>query len=217
MALKQTQHLKLLQKLSPQQIQLMKLLQLPTVALEQRIKEELELNPALEEDDSLSDSEEVENEYDEVDNSDSEEVSDYEEKEVDKIDDGYELEDYMDAGDLDAYKYEISNRSADDEVFQTVVVEGPDFHSQLEEQLGLRDLTEKQFSIGLYLIDKNGVVRHQLINDFPLGRNVDEALRMVDALQFFEENGEVCPANWSKGAVGMKESHAGVADYLSKH
>ncbi|MDZ4664894.1 MAG: peroxiredoxin [Bacteroidota bacterium] len=70
---------------------------------------------------------------------------------------------------------------------------------------------------GLYLIDKNGVVRHQLINDFPLGRNVDEALRMVDALQFFEENGEVCPANWSKGAVGMKESHAGVADYLSKH
>ena len=154
MALKQTQHLKLLQKLSPQQIQLMKLLQLPTVALEQRIKEELELNPALEEDDSLSDSEEVENEYDEVDNSDSEEVSDYEEKEVDKIDDGYELEDYMDAGDLDAYKYEISNRSADDEVFQTVVVEGPDFHSQLEEQLGLRDLTEKQFSIGLYLIDK---------------------------------------------------------------
>jgi RNA polymerase sigma-54 factor len=86
----------------------MKLLQLPTVALEQRIKEELELNPALEEDNSeLSDSEEVENEYDEVDNSDSEEVSDYEEKEVDKIDDGYELEDYMDAGDLDAYKYEI--------------------------------------------------------------------------------------------------------------
>jgi len=70
---------------------------------------------------------------------------------------------------------------------------------------------------GLYLIDKNGIVRHQLVNDFPLGRNVDEALRMVDALQFFEENGEVCPANWSKGSVGMKESHAGVADYLSKH
>lgn len=70
---------------------------------------------------------------------------------------------------------------------------------------------------GLFLIDKNGVVRHQLINDFPLGRNVDEALRMVDALQFFETNGEVCPANWNKGSIGMKESHAGVADYLSKH
>ena len=70
---------------------------------------------------------------------------------------------------------------------------------------------------GLYLIDKNGVVRHQLINDLPLGRNVEETLRMVDALQFFEENGEVCPANWTKGSAGMKESHAGVADYLSKH
>ncbi|MEI6817739.1 MAG: peroxiredoxin [Bacteroidota bacterium] len=70
---------------------------------------------------------------------------------------------------------------------------------------------------GLYLIDKNGIVRHLLINDFPLGRNVDEALRMVDALQFFEENGEVCPANWHRGDVAMKESHAGVADYLAKH
>lgn len=70
---------------------------------------------------------------------------------------------------------------------------------------------------GLYLIDKNGVVRHQLINDLPLGRNVDEALRMVDALQFFEENGEVCPANWSKGKEGMVADHSGVAAYLGKH
>ncbi|NOY29826.1 MAG: peroxiredoxin [Planctomycetes bacterium] len=52
---------------------------------------------------------------------------------------------------------------------------------------------------GLYLIDKEGTVRHQLVNDLPLGRSVDEALRLVDALQFFEENGEVCPANWKKG------------------
>ncbi|MFT4601926.1 MAG: peroxiredoxin (alkyl hydroperoxide reductase subunit C) [Arenicella sp.] len=70
---------------------------------------------------------------------------------------------------------------------------------------------------GLFLIDKNGVVRHQLINDLPLGRNVDEALRMVDALSFFEENGEVCPANWSAGKAGMAASFDGVADYLSKH
>lgn len=70
---------------------------------------------------------------------------------------------------------------------------------------------------GLFLIDKNGVVMHQLINNFPLGRNVDEALRMVDALQFFEENGEVCPANWSKGSEGMKANHEGVADYLANH
>ena len=70
---------------------------------------------------------------------------------------------------------------------------------------------------GLYLIDKIGIVRHQLINDLPVGRNVDETLRMVDALQFFEENGEVCPANWTKGSEGLKETHAGVANYLSKH
>jgi peroxiredoxin (alkyl hydroperoxide reductase subunit C) len=70
---------------------------------------------------------------------------------------------------------------------------------------------------GLFLIDKNGTVMHQLVNMFPLGRNVDEALRMVDALQFFEENGEVCPANWHKGDEGMKANFEGVAEYLSAH
>lgn len=70
---------------------------------------------------------------------------------------------------------------------------------------------------GLFLIDKNGVVQHEVVNNFPLGRSVEEAIRMVDALQFFEENGEVCPANWVKGADGMKESHEGVADYLATH
>ena len=70
---------------------------------------------------------------------------------------------------------------------------------------------------GLFLIDKEGTVMHQVVNNFPLGRNVDEALRMVDALQFFEENGEVCPANWQKGSEGMKASFDGVAEYLSNH
>ena len=70
---------------------------------------------------------------------------------------------------------------------------------------------------GLFLIDKEGVIQHQVINNFPLGRSVDEALRMVDALQHFENNGEVCPANWNKGEEAMKESHEGVAKYLSKH
>ena len=70
---------------------------------------------------------------------------------------------------------------------------------------------------GLFLIDKNGIVMHQLVNNFPLGRNVDEALRMVDALQFFEQNGEVCPANWQKGEKGMVASFDGVAEYLSEH
>jgi len=70
---------------------------------------------------------------------------------------------------------------------------------------------------GLFLIDKDGIVRHELINDLPLGRNVQEAIRMVDALQYFEENGEVCPANWEKGKEAMKPTQDGVADYLSKH
>ena len=70
---------------------------------------------------------------------------------------------------------------------------------------------------GLFLIDKIGVVRHALINDLPLGRNVDEALRMLDALQFVEENGEVCPANWREGQDAMKPTAEGVAKYLSQH
>ena len=70
---------------------------------------------------------------------------------------------------------------------------------------------------GLFLIDKEGVVRHSTINDLPLGRNVDEALRMVDALQFTEEYGEVCPVNWNKGDDGMKPSAEGVAEYLANH
>ncbi|MCX7743250.1 MAG: peroxiredoxin [Flavobacteriales bacterium] len=70
---------------------------------------------------------------------------------------------------------------------------------------------------GLFLIDKNGIVQHELINNLPLGRNVDEAIRMVDALQYFEQKGEVCPANWQKGKEGMQATHGGVAEYLSKH
>jgi peroxiredoxin (alkyl hydroperoxide reductase subunit C) len=70
---------------------------------------------------------------------------------------------------------------------------------------------------GLFLIDKQGVVRHQLVNDMPLGRSVEEALRLVDALQFYEENGEVCPANWHKGDQGLKATQDGIRNYLGKH
>jgi peroxiredoxin (alkyl hydroperoxide reductase subunit C) len=66
-----------------------------------------------------------------------------------------------------------------------------------------------------FLIDKNGIVQHQVVNNLPLGRNVDEMLRMVDALQFFEENGEVCPAGWQKGDSGMPPTSEGVANFLS--
>ena len=70
---------------------------------------------------------------------------------------------------------------------------------------------------GLFLIDTHGVVRHQLVNDLPLGRSVDEALRILDALQFTEEHGEVCPANWRPGEDAMKPTADGVAAYLAKH
>lgn len=70
---------------------------------------------------------------------------------------------------------------------------------------------------GLFLIDKEGVVRHSTINDLPLGRNVEEVLRVVDALQYTEQHGEVCPANWKKGEEAMKPTAEGVASYLAKH
>lgn len=68
---------------------------------------------------------------------------------------------------------------------------------------------------GLFLIDANQIVRHATINDLPLGRNVDEALRVLDAIQYHEEHGEVCPANWKKGAKAMKATNEGVAGYLA--
>jgi peroxiredoxin (alkyl hydroperoxide reductase subunit C) len=70
---------------------------------------------------------------------------------------------------------------------------------------------------GSFLIDEEGNVRHQVVNDLPLGRNVDEMLRMVDALNFHQEHGEVCPAGWQEGKSGMNASPAGVAEYLSSH
>ncbi|MCM8528051.1 MAG: peroxiredoxin [Lentisphaeraceae bacterium] len=67
---------------------------------------------------------------------------------------------------------------------------------------------------GLFLIDKEGIVQHQVVNNLPLGRNVDEALRMVDALKFFEANGEVCPANWNEGDKAMKPTSEGLEEYF---
>ncbi len=70
---------------------------------------------------------------------------------------------------------------------------------------------------GLFLIDKEGIIRHQLVNDLPLGRSVDEALRILEAIQFHEQHGEVCPANWKPGEEAMKPTPEGVAEYLKKH
>ncbi|BDD03081.1 peroxiredoxin [Aureibacter tunicatorum] len=70
---------------------------------------------------------------------------------------------------------------------------------------------------GTFLIDKEGVVRHETVNDFPLGRNIDEMIRLVDALQYVEKHGEVCPANWEEGKEAMQATKEGVAEYLSNH
>ncbi len=70
---------------------------------------------------------------------------------------------------------------------------------------------------GLFIMDKNLIVRHMLVNDLPIGRSVDEALRVLDAIQYHEEHGEVCPANWKKGEKAMKPDAQGVAEYLSKY
>ncbi|MEI6514345.1 MAG: peroxiredoxin [bacterium] len=83
-----------------------------------------------------------------------------------------------------------------------------DYDVLLNESIALR---------GLFLIDRKGIVRHQVVNDLPIGRNVDEALRTLDALQFTEEHGEVCPANWKEGDEAMKPTAEGVASYLTKH
>jgi peroxiredoxin (alkyl hydroperoxide reductase subunit C) len=69
----------------------------------------------------------------------------------------------------------------------------------------------------VFLIDKEGIVQHQLVNSDALGRSVDEALRVVDALQYTEEHGQVCPANWKKGDQALKDTHEGVASYLASH
>jgi peroxiredoxin 2/4 len=68
---------------------------------------------------------------------------------------------------------------------------------------------------GAFVIDKNGIVRSQIVNDLPLGRNVDELLRLIDALQFHEKHGEVCPAGWTKGKTGIKPTTEGIAQFLS--
>jgi peroxiredoxin (alkyl hydroperoxide reductase subunit C) len=91
-----------------------------------------------------------------------------------------------------------------------------DMSRQIAQDYGI--LFENEVALrGLFLIDREGVVRHALVNDQPLGRSVDEALRTLDALRFHDEHGEVCPANWKKGEQAMKPTTAGVVDYLSKY
>lgn len=92
-----------------------------------------------------------------------------------------------------------------------------DVHREIMHSYGVTHPDDGVALRASFLIDREGVVQHQVVNNLPLGRNVDEIIRLVDALQFTEEHGEVCPAGWRKGQPGMKADAAGVADYLNKH
>lgn len=89
-----------------------------------------------------------------------------------------------------------------------------DITKQISRDYGVLLEDESVAYRGLFLIDRSFVVRHQVVNDLPLGRSVDEALRMVDALQYFEEHGEVCPADWKKGEKAMKPDQSGLKEYF---
>ena len=150
--LKQSLQHKLLQKLSPQQIQLMKLLQLPTVALEQRVKEELEGNPALDEGADNRDEEEEEERYEERDDAKDEHED-------------IDLSIYMDNDDTPDYKYQASNYSKDDEDSDIPFSGGSTFHERLKDQINLQNLTEKEGQIADHLIgslDDSGYLRRDV-------------------------------------------------------
>ncbi|MBX3165336.1 MAG: RNA polymerase factor sigma-54 [Bacteroidetes bacterium] len=187
MALKQSQSIKLAQKLLPQQILVMKLLQMPMLALEERIKEELEANPALEEDNSETVTDEEL--YGNNENADSteeyDENGDLKEAEERKtsMDDA---EEYMDAAELDSYKYDVVNKSPDDESREFVVVDSSDFQELLEQQLALKDISEKEYTIGTYIIgclDEDGYLRRELdliTDDLAFNYNVHATIHEVE-------------------------------------
>lgn len=191
--LTQTQRLDL--KLSPQQIQLMKLIQLPLIELEQRIKEEIEANPALEDSNDG-------NEYDEnnepIAEDDNGENDDYNDDEVhfDKNDE-FDLTDYLQDEDIDDYSYKLqaNNHSADDESYEVPIVNEESFHDYLNHQLGFHDLTEEQRIIGEYIIgnlDDNGYLSREIpsiVGDLLFAMNIEtteedvsEVLRIVQQL-----------------------------------
>ena len=205
MAMKQSQQFRLQQKLSPQQIQLMKLLQLPTIALEQRIKEELEANPALEEGAEDADDEIQEDFEDDILDQDDEVPEDnFEEdeggmEEAERMDDEVTFEDYMDEEEGADYKYEITNAGKDDDKRESPLTVGPGFHDVLEQQMGLRDLSDHEYKIGLYLIgciDDDGYLRRDIdsiVDDIAFSQNIQtnvaEIEQVLKIIQTFDPAG----------------------------
>jgi RNA polymerase sigma-54 factor len=182
--LKQSLQQKLQQKLSPQQIQLMKLLQVPTVALEQRIKEELEINPALEEGnerDDQNDEKEIEDPFNSGNDGDEEAHSEQNREDFD-------LSSYIDDDETPAYKMAANNYSPDDEKREIPFAGGSTFQEQLNEQLSLRGLSEKDFEIADYLIgnlDEDGYMRREIesvVDDLAFSQNIFTSEAEVERL-----------------------------------
>ena len=188
---------KLLQKLSPQQILLMKLLQIPSVALEQRIKQEIEENPALEEindgEDFADDVKETDDDFQDDDNPDSE-IDEY-----DSSDDEFELDDYLDDDDIPSYKLSSSNQSADDERKDIPFASGVSFHDMLTSQLGLRNLNEQEMAIAETIIgnlDDSGYLNRDIgamVDDLAFSQNIqtnkDEILSVLTEIQELDPAG----------------------------
>jgi len=188
--LKQSLQQKLLLKLSPQQIQLMKLLQVPTIALEQRIKQEIEENPALDE----GVDNELNSESDELLNEDTNTP-----EEQDNADDEFDFSDYLDDDDTPDYKLHANNHSKDDEDRQIPFVSGTTFHDLLRTQLGMRNLSEKEYNIANFLIgnlDDSGYLRrdlHAVVDDLAFTQNImtdyEEVEHLLKIIQSFDPPG----------------------------
>jgi RNA polymerase sigma-54 factor len=189
---------KLLQKLSPQQILLMKLLQIPTVGLEQRIKQEIEENPALEVD-AVEDQEEDPLDEGDAGKDDEEYGDDDAFEEITKTEDDFEFDDYLNDDEFGDYKTRINNRSADDEYREIPFVSGVSFHDLLQEQLGLRTVDEKKYEIGLYIIgniDDSGYLQRStdaIVDDLAFTQNVHtdkkEVEEVLSLIQEFDPAG----------------------------
>lgn len=188
--LRQVQSQKLLQKLSPQQIQLMKLLQLPTIALEQRIKEEMEINPALEEGAETDDEPK-----DEFENDDSEDATEADENQRDD----FTLSDYMDDDEGASYKLKANNTSPDEERKEIPFSVGLSFQDMLDTQLGMKNLDDRQYQIADYLIgnlDDDGYLRRDLasiVDDIAFSQNITttdtELEELLKVIQDFDPAG----------------------------
>ncbi len=191
---------KLLQKLSPQQILLMKLLQVPTVALEQRIKQEIEENPALEETNDADDLAELTQDFDESTPGDTGETENAEEVEEINKDDEFDLDDYLlDDDDVPTYKVSVNNTSPDDERKEVPFVSGTTFHDLLHSQLGLRDFDEEQIMIAKTIIgnlDDSGYLQRDLdamVDDLAFSQNIqttkEEILEVLMVVQELDPPG----------------------------